>query len=444
MFPSSLFGLVGTCCALITTAFAEDSLRTISSLTELAQVATQSGQKVKLKPGHYRLVDFIPLSTIQERKKQKAWHFINFSGSNNSFDLRGVILELDTALRQALRAPIHTDEFVISGTNNSFQGLTITSVGEGKANGGAVLGITGTGNMLRDCTVHVRGSAPYGYGDLFGKGGLKHSGIHITGSGTHLIGCKVFSQAFGHAFYLQENCNDVTFEKCHAEGVMRRTDEMLAETSGLAFDKQFMSVMQNRSGTSRIQPGYMKALSEDGFRTYHTHQNLRFIQCTVKNMRGGFEIRTKSAPRLENCTAIGCERAFWVSSGAVITACRGDAQFGPLLYVEGDKAKVDVQLLPTEAEGINVHALAAIYGNGNEVRITGKRSQALPILIGFTPPAMGENATANSERLVRDLILRNETTLPVVIGSKAEKCQIHTTGPVKENHGKDIEVHQLN
>lgn len=414
----------------------------ISSLAELAQAVTQSGQQVKMKPGTYRLADFIPATSLPERRKKEQWQFITFSGNDNTFDLEGVVIELDTALREKLHSPIHTDEFLISGKNNTLKGLTITSLGKGTAFAGAVLGITGQGNTLRDCTIHVEGSAPYGYGDLFGKGGRKHCGVHITGSRSHFIGCKVFQKAFGHGFYLQENCDDVVFDNCHVEGVMRRTDEMLAETSGMAFDRKFMSEVMNRSGTKRIQPRYMKALSEDAFRTYTTHRGLVFRNCSAKNMRGGFELRTKTAPKLENCSATGCERGFWVSTGAVLVNCKGDAQFGPLLYVEGDKAKVEVQLLPTEADKVNVHNIASIYGSDNEVTITakGRRVHALPILVGFTPPSMGENATAGSERTAKGLILHNETTMPVVIGAKAEKCQIFTQGPVQENKGKDIVI----
>ena len=421
-------------------AAAADKSIAISSLAELAQAAAQSGQQVKMKPGRYRLTDLVPLDSIPDRRKRGQWQFITFSGSGNSFDLSGVTIELDTALRQKLGSPIHTDEFLISGKDNTFQGLTITSLGKGIAFGGAVLGVTGQGNTLRDCTIHVEGSSPYGYGDLFGKGGHKHSGVHITGSRSQFIGCKVFQKAFGHGFYLQENCDDVLFENCHVEGVMRSTDDMLAETSGMAFERKFMGEILNRSSTKRIQPGYMKALSEDAFRTYHTHRGLRLRNCTAHHMRGGFELRTKTAPQLENCTATGCERAFWISTGAVVTGCKGDAQFGPLLYVEGDKARVDVQLLPAEADKVNVHAAAAIYGSGNEVTITSKapRTHPLPILIGYTPPAMGENATAHGERTARGLILHNQTTMPVVIGTKAEKCQIFTHGPVQENKGRDI------
>jgi len=426
-------------------SFAAEKPAPISSLAELAQMAALSGQNVKLKPGMYRMIDFIPLSSIKERQKRQEWQFLSFSGSDNIFDLSGVMIEFDTALRSALHAPIHTDEFLIKGSNNTLKGLTITNIGNGIVMGGAVIGVTGSKNTLRDCTIRVQGSAPYGYGDLFGKGGHKHSGMHITGNGTHLVGCKVFTRAFGHAFYLQEDCADCSFEDCYAEGVMRRTDEILTETSGMAFDRKFRTEMKNRSGEALILPGYMKALSEDGFRTYGTHKNLSFKNCTAKNMRGGFELRTKAAPRMENCTAIGCERAFWVSTGAVVTKCQGDAQFGPLLYVEGDNATVEVKLLPTEADKVTVHGIAAIYGTGNKVTLTakGKRVHALPILVGYGPPGMGENMAPHSVKDTRRLTLRNETTMPLVIGTKAGQCEISTNGPVQENQGKEIVIQNL-
>ncbi len=424
-------------------AFAADgAVVEVSSLAELAQAAAKSGQQVKMKPGIYKLTDFISLAAAAERRKRQEWHDLIFSGNDNHFDLRGVTLELDTAIREKLHAPMHTDEFVVTGSHVTLEGLTITCVGDGKADHGAVLGITGSSATLRDCTVHVQGSAPYGYGDLFGKGGLKHCGVHITGSGARILGCKVFNKSFGHGFYLQEDCNDVRFEDCYVEGVMRSTDDILKETSGLAVNRKFRMEMKNRNGEPLIVPGYMKALSEDGFRTYGTHQNVVLKNCTAKHMRGGFELRTKSAPRLENCTALGCERGFWVSDGAVVTNCRGEAKYGPLLYVEGDKARVDVELLPAEDDKVHVHALAAIYGKDNEVTITAKQPRAhpLPILIGFGPPGMGENMAPHSEKRTQGLVLNNQTAMPLVIGAGASKCRLVTEGSLLENKGKDIEV----
>jgi hypothetical protein len=439
-----LSSLAGLLLGEVAAVAAERSV-TVSSLAELAQAATRSGQTITMKPDVYRLTDFIPPGTLPERRRQQQWQFLNFSGSNNTFHLEGVTIEVDTALRNALRAPIHTDEFLISGNGNTLAGLTITNVGDGKSLGGAVLGVTGMGNTLRDCTIHVQGSAPYGYGDLFGKGGFKQSGVHITGHGTRLIGCRVFTKAFGHAFYVQEDANDVHFVDCHAEGVMRPTDEMLAETSGLAVQRNFRTEMKNRAGEARVTPGYMKALSEDGFRTYGTHQNLTLKNCTAKNLRGGFELRTKTAPHLENCTATGCERGFWVSTGAVLIGCRGDAQFGPLLFVEGDQARVELELLPAES-AFNVHALAILYGLGNQVTIRpsaeGERHKPVPIMLGFCPPGMGEGAGPIAERDARNFKLRNETTMPVIIGARAARCEVISRGPVEMNAGKEIVVTQ--
>jgi hypothetical protein len=53
---------------------------------------------------------------------------------------------------------------------------------------------------------------------------------------------------------------------------------------------------------------------------------------------------------------------------------------------------------------------------------------------------MGENATAHGERTTRGVVLDNQTTMPVVIGAKAERCQIKTRGPVVENKGRDTVI----
>jgi hypothetical protein len=433
-------------------ATAQEKTVAPSSLAELAQAAAHSGQTVTMKPGVYRVIDFIPLNKIAERKKQKQWPWVNFSGSNNVFQLKGVVIELDTRLRSALRPPVHTDDFLISGSSNTFFGLTITNLGNGASPGGAALAVRGNGNSLRDCTLYVRGSFPYGYGDLFGKGGpdiLSHnkkSGVLVTGNGTSLFGCQLFMRSFGHGYFVQKDAADVRFEDCYVEGVMRPTDEMLAETNGPAFKVGFRTVAKNRAGENRVTPGYMKSLSEDGFRTYGQHKNLVLKNCTAKNMRGGFELRTKTAVRLENCTAIGCERAFWVSSGVSVTGGQGDAQFGPLLFVEGDNASVELELLPAES-AMNVHALAAIQGTGHKIIIksssTGQRTKSLPILIGYSTPMMGEGMAVIPEQNARNITLRNETKMPVVIGRKASGGEMITRGAAQENLGKNIAVKKL-
>lgn len=418
----------------------------ISSLKELADYAQRSGNRVTMEPGVYWMDEFISLANVAERRKKADWQFLTFSGHNNVFNLTGVTVEFDTALRSALRPPIHTDEFVISGRGNTIRGLTITNTGDGVSLGGAVLGLIGEDNTLVDCTLHVRGSSPYGYGDLFGKGGYKHSGVHITGANWRLIRCKVFTKAFGHAFYIQENAADLLFENCHAEGVMRSTDEILRETSGLAFDRKFRTELKNRAGEAIVTPGYMKALSEDGFRTYGPQRNITFRNCTVCNMRGGFKLRQAVNARIERCTTSATERGYWIGSGGTIVGSRGDSQYGPLLFVEGDDATVDLTVAADESS-MNVHTLATVFGAGHKITITAaagpQRGRPVPILVGYGTPAAGDGAAPIPERPVRDVNLRNDTAMPVIVGSQARKCEIITRGPVQENAGQEITIQSL-
>lgn len=428
---------------------ASDSAIAIASLAGLAEAAAASGQTVTMQPGVYRMADFLPPSRLAERRKSGEFHLLNFRGNDNKFRLAGVTIEVDTAFREVLRPPIHTDEILVSGHRNLLEGLTIRHLGNGKSLGGAALGITGTGNTLRQCTLYVAGSFPYGYGDLFGKGGpdiippLKKSGVHITGSGTTVSGCKLFMHSFGHGFYVQEDAAKVHFEDCLVEGVMRPTDEILAETSGPAFAAGFRTVIANRRGEFHVTPGYMKSLSEDGFRTYGQHPDLTFRNCTAKNMRGGFELRTKAGVRLDNCAATGNERGFWVSTNAVVTGCRGDAQYGPLLFVEGDNATVDLELLPAES-AMHVHALASIQGTGHQIALRPAagpgRTLPIPILLGFGVPAMGDGMAPIPEREARQIFLRNQTLMPVLIGAKAREGEVCSLGLLQENHGTGVTI----
>lgn len=444
----ALMALMMMVCAFIPCTVEAAAVQ-IASLKELAEYAARSGNAVTMKPGSYKLTDFLPIEAMAGRRARKEFQFMTFSGSDNVFDLEGVTIDVDTALRTALKPPIHNNEFVISGNKNTIKGLEIRHLGDAVSPAGAMVSIAGNGNTLRDCTFRVRGSFPYGYGDLFGKGGpniinhQKKSGVHITGSDTSLFGCRLFMRSFGHGYYIQQDAANIHFENCEVEGEMRSTDDMLAETSGPAFKAGFRTIAKNRQGENRVTPGYMKSLAEDGFRTYNQNRNITFKNCTARNMRGGFELRTKGGVRLENCSAIGNERGFWVSTDAIIVNCRGDGQYGPLVFAEGDNASVELELLPTESK-MTVHALATIQGSGNKITIrpagNQERTRAVPIMIGYGTPGGGEGMSPIPERDARGLTLRNLTAMPVIIGAKARECEIITRGPVQENAGQAIRI----
>ena len=425
---------------------------TVSSLKELASYAAKSNNRITLKAGKYRLADYLNADSIQAKVQRKDYQYLNFSGDNNIFNFDGVEIEIDTRLRELLKFPIHTSEIMVTGTGNTLQGLTITSRGNGLSPGGATFEVAGKNNTIKNFTIHVQGSFPYGYGDLFGKGGpdvirhQKQSGFLITGSHTNILGCKLYMRSFGHGFYIQKDAGDIYFEDCYVEGEVRSTDEVLKETSGPAFDVKFRTWTPNREGEYIVTSGYMKSLCEDGFRTYGQNKNIRFKNCTAKNTRGGFELRTNGGVVLENCTVIGAERAFWFGNNAVVKNSRGDANYGPLLFMEGSDADVEIEVLPNESDRI-VHALATIQGNNNKVTLKAakgnNRTQALPILIGYTHPEHGESMSPYGEGACSKLEFKNTTNMPVVIGEMAIGCIIETKGTVGENNGQDNVIKYL-
>lgn len=408
--------------ALLVSVAASASVIEINSLEALEHHAALDGQTVRLAPGTYHTAEFLTPAAVAARRESKDFAVIHFSGSDNTFLLDDVVIIHDTQTRHALRPPIHTTEFLVSGHRNTLRGLTLTCVGEGTSPGGALFQLAGEGNTVSDATFTVTGSFPYGYGDLFGKGGRpvighrKHSGFLVTGSHTRVLRVKLFMRSFGHGFFIQGGDHH-HFEDCYVEGVMRSSDDMLAETSGPAFDKNFAMEIRNREGEHRVLPGYMKSLAEDGFRTYGQNKNLTFINCVARNMRGGFELRTQEPVRLVNCAAYGNERGFWVR-GAVMENCRGDAEFGPLLFVEGRNSRIDLAVLPAASDRI-IHALALVHGDGHHIRLTapeGERPSPLPVRIGFGTPGAGEGMAAIPTRPARSIRLENLTANPVELG----------------------------
>lgn len=248
------------------------------------------------------------------------------------------------------------------------------------------------------------GSRPYGYGDLLGKGGpnliglQKHNGIMIAGQNNTLRRCKVFSRAFGHCFYIQTQGRDtknITLEDCYAEGTTRSTDDMLRETGGSVYDVGFRSVYQNRDGRFMITPGYIKSLTEDGFRTYGGVGNVTLKNCIAVNTRAGFEIGTHDTSttpsRLEGCIALSTERGYLLGSNVIARNCRGNIVHGPLLYLRENTTNSDIELELVGGMPIKtVHAIATIAGKNHRIQIFSRESDplipALPIYLDSPCP----------------------------------------------------------
>ena len=426
----------------------------VSSLAELARLSVLNGQSIRVEPGVYRMADYLTeevLATIRagvDRKQRRPpVPMLVIRGNDNRIDLTGVVLEIDTSLYAKLPQGGYTRCLIIAGDNNVLRGLTIRNTGAQRGSGGNILSVAGAGNTLEDVILHVHGSFPYGYGDLLGKGGpnlvplQKQSGIQVLGSRTTLRRCQVISRAFGHCFYVQAG-DDIRLEDCQAEGVMRATADMLRDTSGPAFEQGFRSVYENREGRHLFVAGYMKSLSEDGFRTYGGAGSVHLINCTAINTRAGFEIgaRDDSPTKtvIEGGTALGCERGYLIGSNVIVRRSRGDIAHGPLLYLRGGRGS-DVELELTGAGSIStVHALATLTGVDHRVRLYTHepvvRSPLLPIMLGFGMPAHAEMASPIRTAPTQGIALTNE--IPGVVVLAADDIggsTVKTTGRVLQD-----------
>jgi hypothetical protein len=430
-------GLVAFLFAVFVQTARADKAIEVSSLAELATVAAQSGQHIRLKPGVYRMAEYLTpavlegiQSGVDRTQRRPPVPMFVFRGDNNRIEGRGVTVEIDTSLYALLPRGGYIRCLIVAGSGNTISGLTILNIGPNQGSNGNLLSVAGERNTLEDVTLRVHGSSPYGYGDLLGKGGpnlvplQKQSGIQVLGNDTTLRRCRVISRAFGHCFYIQAG-ERIRVEDCYAEGTMRSTTDMLRDAEGPAHDVGFRSVYQNRDGRYLITPGYTKALTEDGFRTYGNAGSVTLINCTAINTRAGFEIGAKDDALVknvvDNCVARGCERAFLIGSQTIVRRSRGDIAYGPLLYLRGGRdSDVDLELVGDGPESV-VHAIATVAGENHRLHLWTthgeRRLSALPVLLGFGMPEAAEMSSPIFPATAQHITLMNEIAEATVITS---------------------------
>ncbi len=446
---------VALLCILILQGCGEASqITTISSLDELYKAVAESDASIKMAPGTYALADYLTEERIEatpyaDSIKRKA--MLLFSGSNNSFDFTEVTLEIDTKLLAAFNCSIN--EIQITGQGNLIKGLTVNEIGNNPPSrkGARSFVVTGDNNKIDGVTLNMNGSHPYGYGDLLGKGKQqvtplnKHSGMLIEGLCDTIINCSIYSASFGHLFFVQGG-RDIYFENCYAEARVRSTDEMLAETSGVAFDIDFKAVYKNYDGQAVITPGYTKSLSECGFRNYgsggpdkHKTGAVTLVNCRAKNTRIGFAFTRMDEPMaIENCQAEGCEVGYYLS-GVDVTGSRGDAAHGPLMNIlclnTTVPCNIDLELLPTTTQS-TIHCLAAIAGEGHKIKLSKfndtARTSPLPILFGMVGPSANNGFSPMRAGAASDIELENTTGMPIILNSQSSNCRITSNGEVSD------------
>ncbi|WP_115869532.1 carbohydrate-binding protein [Marinoscillum furvescens] len=379
------------------------------------------------------------------------------SGSNSIYDFTDVTILFNSDLFTTF-GNVDVWELHVTGSNTTVKNLTMVdngTVDDAPRRGVTNVVIDGANNVVEGFHVTAKGSFPYAYGDSFGKGSgstirpKKHSGILIRGDYNTLRNTTLIQRAFGHCLFMQA-ANHPTIEGCYVEGEMRSTDDMWTEegTGSPADQVNFMTVWGYE-----LPRGYMKALCEEGIRSYNAGETIingQYISArgtnditlkntTVKNARGGCSIVLSSGTHhVEGITLLGCEFGFSPHSTQLIN-CAADAIYGPAyMNAYDDKRNTvtgDLTILPPSDAYYNGSGVVAFFGgeNGNitlhngggpvepglEIRVGGQTDNVAQL---GDPPHTGSGNTVD-----------NRTLYPVVIASGSNNNNVTSCGAVTDN-----------
>ena len=457
--------LIMLSCALFVTQFAFSSVK-VNTLVELLPYLDDDNVDVVLKPGTYSITpDDVKKGTFGITDfEDRAKIILQFSGNNSTYDFTGVTLNIETGVFNCF-GNYRVHEVVVTGSNNVLKNLTMVDVGseQDKPNKGA-LGVCmdGRDNRVEGFHMTVKGSYPYGYGDAFGKGRknvirhYKHSAFLVRGLRNHAKNCTIIHRSYGHAMFMQAASYPI-IEGCLVEGKVRKTDDILTETSGPAFDVDFMTVWGYK-----LPAGYMLSLGEAGIRAYdggstivdgeifkRGTDNPTVLNCTVKHMRTGVTIAHATGKKyVEGCVAIGCENGFSLGSGNVVN-CSADCAHGPVYsstYERDKNYNADITIIPAEDEYCNGSACVAyVGGSGHKITLRGAAEaidQGLRIKVGGDKGNIrlmyGSLPNQNNFK-ASNFELNNLTNYPVDLSSKSSVVTGRSAGEVID-HGTNNQV----
>ena len=434
--------------------------KTVNSLTELLPFLDDDNVTVALAPGEYSITPAdvekgtFGITDFEDRAKV----LLLFSGNNSTYDFTGVTLNIETEVFRSF-GNYRVHEVVVTGSNNVLKNLTMVDVGseyKGPTKGALGVCMDGRDNRIEGFHMTVKGSFPYGYGDAFGKGGKnvikhqKHSAFLVRGLRNHAKNCTIVHRSYGHAMFMQA-ASYPTIEGCVVEGKVRKTDDMLAETSGPAFDVDFKTVWGYK-----LPAGYMMSLGEAGIRAYNGGStiidgevfkrgtdNPTVINCTVKHMRTGVTLAHATGEKhVEGCVVIGCENGYSLAKGTVVN-CKADCAFGPVYsstYGNDKGYNADITIIPAEDEYYNGSGSVAYIG-GSDHKIT-LRGTAEAVDKGLTIKVGGDkgnirlmngNFPHQNNFKASDFTLDNLTDYPVSLSDKSSGVIVTSKGKVTDN-----------
>ncbi|REE01998.1 RICIN domain-containing protein [Marinoscillum furvescens] len=458
-----LYGLI-IYTALMLVGLGATAQVTVNSLEELQPYLKESNTHVKMAPGTYT----ITVEDIENDKYTSTTHvggahvkvLLLFQGNNSTYDFTDVTLKIQTGVFKAFGG-YEVREIQVIGNDNVLKNLTMIddgSVDDAPAKRAQNICLDGARNRIEGFHVTIKGSYPYGYGDVFGKGGKsvighrKHSACLVRGESNHVKNCTFIHKSYGHCIFMQAASNPI-IEGCYVEGEVRSTDDMLLEEgTGSPADKvDFMTVWGYR-----LPAGYMLSLGEAGIRAYNAGRtiidsveyqrgtsNPTVKNCTIKYMRTGVTLAHASGTKyVDGCTAIACENGFSIGSGTV-TNCSADVVYGPVYKSTYDSDKnynAEITILPPSEEYYNgAGVVAYVGGSGHNLVFKGNPEDANPDLKiqfgGFLKNIRlleGSNPSQNNHSPT-NVTIQNLTGYPVELTSDSDNISGQSCGTITDN-----------
>lgn len=388
-----------------------DTTVTVNSVAELMQYAGEDNFNVTMTPGTYWMTG-PPESPAPVSGDQ--WKFLEFSGTNSTFDLTGVTIKVDTQELSyyggvSVRVvDISGDGVVIDGLTFQMEKVTMNGVdafGDPKewtaGRSSVVFQLTGSNTEIKNCNITTGGSYPYGYGDAFGKGvrpqsgGVtnaafiahsKQSGFLITGGASNvtLDHVTLNMRSYGHGFFMQEGASDITFTNCDAIGdTMADSDDIIAHPEYQAWEAATYKVpipadinISKHEGAFRVYSNSSHATN--GFPEFI--ENITITNCRAERMRVGIACSDGIGfLRVTDTELVECEYGFAPSglgTESTFIGCKGDSVNGPLIYFQRSvdfPATMEVELTGA-TPGKGVWPVALISGNGSTITLTSTAS----------------------------------------------------------------------
>lgn len=418
----------------------------VDSPEGLLPYLVQDNVTATLAPGTYT-IDADDVNSTYGTPRFEFW------GNNSTYDFTGVTINFAADIYDSNLSMSHMQ---IYGNNNVLKNLSMIDLcdkyGEAGKSGGVNLVIDGEFNRVEGFYFEIRGSYPYGYGDCFGKGAThtikhwKHSGVLVRGNYNHLLNCTLMQESYGHCIFMQAASNP-TIEGCYVQAETRTTDEMLAETSGAAFDIDFLTVWG-----FTLPPGYTKSTSEAGIRAYNAGNTYidgvwysrgtsdpTILNNTLVDTRVGVTLTHATGTKyVSGCTAIGTERGYAIGSGT-IENCFSDVKHGPAFGVDYDSDNgivADITILPHEGSHYNgSQHIAYITGRNHNLTFRGDvQNPELDLEINMGGDRrIGSSYEVVDDYLADNIIINNLSGYPLILDDNSSDNTGQSIGAVSDD-----------